>query len=318
MRRIGILALMICGCSSPSRQQSCTPSTGSTGKYVVDEWKVPVQGSDYAYDLNGDGIKDNALGALIVAFAGKGLDTQAGITQAVKEGAAVELLQLGSSDATFQSDTCASAVGYVGQKTTSPPKFDGSDVFAKDSSVAASGQFTGPIQTGTFNSSSPVTAQTPVTLTLKLPLLGSDTPVELDLTASHIQFTVESSGDLMQGQLNGAIQRTDVQNKLVPALAQTLTVEGQSNPNVLPLFDTGGAPDPSCAGACKNPDGSCALQGDKKIDVCEVTSNDIIKSMLVPDVQLFTSSDPYDPSAANTMMDSISLGLSFCCTQTSY
>src|SRR5581483_53032 len=305
MRTIGVLALMICGCNAPSRQQSCTPSTGSTGKYVVSEWKTPVQSSDYAYDLNGDGIKDNALGALIVTFAGKGLDTQSGITKAVKEGAAVELLQWGSSDATFQSDTCASVVGYVGQKTTAPPKFDGSDVFAKDSSVAASGQFTGPIQSGTFNSSSPVTAQTPVTLTLMLPLLGGDAPVELDLTAGHVQFTSEPGGHLMQGQLNGAIQMADVQNKLVPALARSLTVEGQTNPKALMLFDTGGDPDPSCTGACKNPDATCAVTGDKKIDVCEVTGNATIKSLLLPDVQLFTTSDPSDPSAANTMMDSL-------------
>src|SRR6185436_3883134 len=103
IRRIGILALTIAGCT-PSKQQSCTPSTGTTGKYVLNEWKVPAQSSDYAYDLNGDGIKDNALGAVIVAFAGQGLDTQQGITKAVNEGMAVELLQLGSSDATFQSD----------------------------------------------------------------------------------------------------------------------------------------------------------------------------------------------------------------------
>ncbi len=317
MRRIGFLVLMICGCSSPSRQQSCTPSTGSTGKYVVSEWKVPVQSSDYAYDLNGDGIKDNALGAVVVAFAGMGLDTQAGITKAVDEGASVELLQLGSSDAKFQSDSCASVVGYVGQKTTAAPKFDGSDVFAKDSSVAAGGQFTGPIQSGAFDSSSPVTAQTPVALTLMLPLLGGDTPVELDLTAGYLQFTVESGG-LMQGQLNGAIQKADAQSKLVPALAGTLTVEGQTTPKALMLFDTGGDPDPSCAGGCKNPDGTCAAAGDKKIDVCEVTSNATIKSLLVPDVQLFTTSDPYDPSAANTMMDSISIGLGFTAVEASY
>lgn len=84
------------------------------------------------------------------------------------------------------------------------------------------------------------------------------------------------------------------------------------------LFDTGGDPDPSCTSACKNPDGTCAVKGDKKIDVCEVTSNATIKSLLLPDVQLFTTSDPYDPSAANTTKDSLSLGLSFCCTQASY
>jgi hypothetical protein len=81
---------------------------------------------------------------------------------------------------------------------------------------------------------------------------------------------------------------------------------------ILSIFDNGGKADPSCsAGTCKNPDGSCAVSHDNKIDVCEVASSGLIHNVLAPDVQLFDSAGNYHPNPNNTMKDSLSIGVGF-------
>jgi hypothetical protein len=78
------------------------------------------------------------------------------------------------------------------------------------------------------------------------------------------------------------------------------------------LFDTGGTPDPTCAGmTCRNSDGTCAAKNDAKIDYCEVATSPIIKNLLPPDIQLTDGMGHYMPNPANTTRDSWSVGLGF-------
>jgi hypothetical protein len=81
---------------------------------------------------------------------------------------------------------------------------------------------------------------------------------------------------------------------------------------ILSIFDNGGKADASCAaGTCKNPDGTCAVKGDTKIDTCEVGTSGLIQNILAPDVQMFDTAGNYHPNPDNTHKDSLSIGLHF-------
>jgi hypothetical protein len=146
----------------------------------------------------------------------------------------------------------------------------------------------------------------------------------------RIQFT-RSAGGLIAGQINGAIKNSDVQNSVVPTLAKALTKQVQSgfgmmstNQQLLDIFDTGGT-DSTPPSGCLNSDGTpscknsapgaaafgqCAQKADHIISTCEVATNSLIKNVLTPDVQMFQNG-VYAPSAANTMKDSLSVGVGF-------
>ena len=319
------LAFGACGGSDSG---DCTASGGTNkGQYVVNSVLVPsASAKDYGIDLNGDTKIDNQLGQIIVTLAGQGLNVQDGVNQALTGGDLILLLGESSTDAMFQSDSCASTTLQLGQKAAMPD-FSGMGHFTPDGAQAAS-TFNGPITGGKFNSAPPSTTTHPVTAGVTLPLVAGQTPVPIILQGAHLQYTRAASGMVTGGQLQGAIKSTDVQLHIVPAVASLLTNKLQTdNPQtstdmqIGSLFDTGGKADASCpAMTCKNPTdgdgdaarkGMCATKGDKIIDVCEVSTNGLVTNLLAPDVQMFDSSGAYKPNKDNTMKDSLSVGLGF-------
>ena len=60
-----------------ARQMVCAPAGGALhAQYVWNAVVVPLQRSDYALDLNGDGRVDNQFGNIYGALAGQNLDVQ--------------------------------------------------------------------------------------------------------------------------------------------------------------------------------------------------------------------------------------------------
>jgi hypothetical protein len=295
-------------------QPPCTPAGGSMhAQYVWNDALLPMQRSDYAIDLNGDGRVDDQLGNICGAIAGQNLPLQAQATQSVTSGQSLALFDEHADDLT--NDDCA-ASDVVPATPTASPDFSGSGQFNVDA-TATVGHFAGPIVAGQFSSlPPPAVAAAPVTVTVKLPLLGANTPLEV--VGARVQYTRGADGRITGGQLNGAIRNSDVQGKLIPGLAASLTAQVQTIPlsetamQILSIFDNGGKFDPSCAaGTCKNPDGSCAVKGDRVISVCEVATAGLIQNVLAPDVQMFDAAGNYHPSPANDHKDSLSIGLGF-------
>ena len=314
---VSILPFTLAACGG-SDSGDCTASAGANkSQYVVNTVLVPQQRQDYAIDLNGDGRVDNQLGNIIGALTGQGLKVQDGVDMALKDGTLILLMSESSADASFQSDSCASTTLQLGQSVTNPD-FSGSGHFTVDSSQQG-GTFSGPIKAGKFASAPPATTKHPVTVTIQLPLVAGAAPVQLKVIGAHVQYTRDSTGKITGGQLNGAIKSSDVQSAIIPNVAQLLTNKLQNdNPQtstdmqIASIFDNGGKADPSCTdGTCKNPDGTCAVKGDNKIDTCEVSTAGLIQNVLAPDVQMFDASGNYAPNKANTMKDSLSVGLSF-------
>jgi len=307
----GALFLVGCGDSGPSE---CTnPSSGKSAKYRVTELLVPSGPDKYGFDLNDPSGKDpdNQLGAIIQILKSNNLDTQAGVTEQVAMGK-VNLL-IGVSAADLTNDSCAAAQVAVGEASTTPPPATptGTEMF----NVLAGqtqGNFKGSIKAGVYTSNNPARATTPVELSIQLPLVNGAAPIDLKVTAGRITFT-QMGDQLVMGQINGAIRKTDVDGSIVPAVASLLNDRVQAMPNgdtekqIKMLFDTG----TGCTATDKNPDGTTAAAGDGKIATCEVLNNSIIKNVLRADVDLFDASGAYKPNPANTDKDSLSLGLAF-------
>jgi hypothetical protein len=313
--------LAAAGCNGTTVSECVNATTGAESKYVANTLMVPQQRADYALDLNGDGKPDNQLGNIIGALTAQNLNTQDGVNKAIADGSVLLLMDEKAAD--LQNNDCGTTDVSAGVKPAMPPKYDGTDVLTIDTSLGG-GTFKGKITGGTFNSNSPVTTSSPTSLTIQLPLVSGSQPVKLSISGAHIQFTKMGDG-AMKGQINGGIKSTDVQNNIIPNVAMLLSDRvtamptGSTEMQILSIFDTGGEADPACSGACKNMDGSCAKAGDKKIDVCEVATNSIIKNVLAPDVQLFSDDgSTYKPNPANTHKDSLSLGLSFTAVKASF
>jgi hypothetical protein len=315
-------ALLTAGCGGSSVSE-CVNATGTNkAQYAINALQLPTNNKEHAKDLNGDNRPDNQLGAIIGVLLSYFPDLSGTVNKTIADGTLVMLADALSTDATFQSDPCSASNIYLGQKKMNPD-FTGSGTFAVDTSVPP-GAFKGSITAGTFRSNNPVTATVPATYSLSLTLIPGAPPLSLQLTGAYAQYTRDASGALMAGQINGAIRNDTVQTQIIPAVAVLLSGQiamdptGSGSMTILSIFDTGGAADPACAaGTCKNADGTCAVKGDNKIDVCEVATNPVIVNVLAPDVQLFNGTT-YAPSKDNKVKDSLSLGLGFTAVKASF
>jgi|SRR5579871_3081425 len=277
----------------------------TTFHYVTNAIQLPKSKNDYAVDLNGDGKPDNALGFIAsTLLATQNIDLNMQENQAIMAGNGLELLSVTSGDPLLVTDSAAEVTLYVALPAN-PPDFTGKGKFQIDH-TAAKGTLTGPIATGSFESLDPMTLTQPPTISLRIPLY-TNTVVTLPVVGARVGFT-PSPDMLAAGQLNGAVKETDIQNILIPALAQTFTMIAQKMPcdancmQVQMSFDKGG---------CQNPDGSMAVAGDMKIDICEVAQSPLVQALLGPDVQLFDDMGNWHPNPANTNKDSLSLGVAF-------
>jgi len=313
---LGFVGVLAVGCSNnkapspdlgPVADMStplCLTGGSLGGKYVVNSLKMPTKSTDYAIDLNGDNMPDNHLGDIVNILKTQNIDLQASSKQALEQGELLVLLNY-QAQTNLDEDTCAQTVIADAVKPAQPPLLDGSDTFAVDTALAP-GTFSGSTRNMLFNAQSPVTTSNPTTFTLKIPLAIGQTPVNLRVTAGHITFVHLPGGRLSQGQIHGAVKKTQFDDEVMPALTSLLNQEIQANvaskQMILDQFDTG---------KCSNPDGSAAVAKDNKIDLCEVTTNALVQLVLAPDVALFDSAGNYAPDATNNTLDSVSIGLGF-------
>lgn len=311
-------ALLLVGCGDSGPAECSTPSTGMSAKYRVTEFLVPSGPDKYGFDLNDPSGKDpdNQLGAIIQILKSNNLDTQAGVTEQVAMGK-VNLL-VGVSGADLTNDSCAGATIAVGEVSATPPPATptGNEMFTVMAGQQQ-GNFKGSIKAGVYTSNNPARATVPVELSLQLPLVTGAAPIDLKVTAGRITFT-QMGDDLVMGQLNGAIKKSDVDNNIVPAVASLLDERVRMDPNgsteaqIKNLFDNG----MGCTATDKNPTvagmpDSTAAAMDGRIATCEVLNNQIIKNVLRADVDLFDAGGAYKPNPMNTDKDSLSLGIAF-------
>jgi hypothetical protein len=295
----------------------CTPVGGTKLQWLWDSISVPSKATDFAIDINGDGRVDNQFGNIVATLMSLNLNPQFQTTESVNGGLTVTLLDLRTSDASGQNDTCAGSSVYIGKPAGMAPAMGSSRVV--DPSYVP-GSFSGTLASGTFNAQPlPAVTRAPTSFVLPLPIFLSTTPTPLPITGAHVRYKVISNS-VTQGQLNAAVRKADVDGKIVPALAAGMNNKIQTDKSMLGgltqtdvqllmIFDTGG---------CVDATGTPAVAGDGIISPCELATNKVMKSALAPDVQMFDSSGSYAPNPANSNPDSLSIGLGFTAVQASF
>jgi len=286
--------------------QACTATGTQKQQFVVDTLLLPQTRNDYAFDLDGNGVVDNQLGNIVGALTAQGgpeVNPQTASDQALAAGHEVMLIDELSTDPAFLSDACAASTMYTGKDQVPAP---GIHAYQVDPSLMP-GAFTGPIATGSFVSAP---NSVDVQMTLRLTLFGA-APIPLPIHGAHLRYG-RSGANLINGQINGAILNSEVQDRIVPAIAASLDATQKADPSssqskqILAIFDQGG----SGGANCVNAGGAPGVKGDGTISPCEVAENNIIKNVLAPDVQLFQNG-VYHPNPAKTMKDSVSVGIYF-------
>ena len=287
-----------------------TTAHGDFHKFVFSSMTLPTSHSEFAIDLNGDGIPDNQLGSLVSALSARGINSQDALDKSLTAGNLIELLAFQTSDQTLQNDLTA-GVTLEGGKTQAMPDFSGKGTFTVDG-VKTTATLYGHLIGGKFSSNNPVTTLFPVAMTLRCSLLF--VTVNLPIKGAHIQFT-STHGAITSGEIQGSILANDLQTKVIPSIALGLNARVASDPGsvtakqILTLFDTGN---------CLNLDGSMAKAKDRHIDTCEVADSAILKSQLLPDVQIYDDLGSYAPNPANTTKDSLSVGIAFTAVPASF
>jgi hypothetical protein len=285
MRRYALLLAAACGGSTPATQT----------KYLASELHLPDSKNDRAADLNGDGTKDNALGGVLGALAGNGVDQQTPEDSAISDGKVVYLFTVSSTDAALANDTAATVTVNAG---TPGAPFPGP--YTVDASVPAA-KFSGAIVNGVFTSTGAVD------LTLRLSVYGQI--VALPLHGAALTATASPTA-LTAGRINAALKAADVTGVLVPALAAGLTQSIAADPssteahNIQAIFDKGG-----CTGATAS---------DSRIDACEVTQAGLISALLAADVQVFDAGGNWAPNSANATPNGWSVGIGFVAASTTF
>jgi hypothetical protein len=215
-----------------SGQTNPVECTGDCNEYVFSRIFLPSTTADatkYAYDFNGDGTKDNALGSIIAglaAAAGGSFDVQGAIDEAVWEGSTLILLRLKAADLQNQSSVAAQA--WLGEKQTccSNPDnlaacktealagcFSGTNSFKPAADSPTDALFGGSISSGEVTLG-------PGKLILKLPISASGA-LDLDLQSVRIIAKVNANG-MTEGVLAGTITKKNLDDKVIPSLANLL------------------------------------------------------------------------------------------------
>jgi len=284
--------------AAPSASGLPAAGPAVTRQFLLSALKLPVQPLDFGADLDGDGRVDNRLGALISALRGSGLNLQATVDQAVRDGSALVLFTLMAeqSDLTVEQRADVAIVRALGTGEADPLA----------TRVTLSGRLSG----GRFTSDSPEPGSDVITWSLELPL-GPGLPAQLPVQWPGIEFTIDPTGTRLVGRLTGSLADSSAPTSLVPSLAAAFTLFISTSPDsriarsIKALFDTGG---------CVNPDGTTAAAGNGRIDPCELTQSPLIRSLLAPDIQLRDAAGHYHPVPSGPQRDSLSLGFGITAT----
>ena len=252
-------------------------ATNYVRSYLVNDVLLPTTGSEansYAIDVDGDGSPENNFGQLLSVFASQGFDFNGMMDSAIATGSVVHLVRVQSTDVLLANDPAAQANWCIGVPTPTPPLFDGTD---NPSCADTSGIFVAALSGGSFTSPAPATTANPVSLDFELALGTSS--VTLPVLNARLSFATDGAGHMPFGQINGSIPNTDLMNNFAPAMAAMCNESIQNDPSsnmansCKSLFDTG----------CN---GFPGYAGDGQIEVCEITENSLVQTLLAPDVQV--------------------------------
>lgn len=284
---------------------------GAYYHYVGDTLLVPTTPAEaqaYALNLDGDpqGRPDNLLGQLLATLAGQDVSIQDNIDASIMAGKLVILHSLRANSLT--TDASVSWQVFLGEDLASPPPdFSGNGAFEIAADSPTDAVITGALAGGRFLGG-------PSVVTVKIALADNAPPLNLDLIGSRIEADMAPDGTTCSNaRLGGAITQVDINTKVLPSVAMMM------NATV--------AADEGCPAACVSDSAKTILElfdtqpegGDGTITPEELIANNLISSILAPDVDLLDSNngDIFDPRR-DGIEDSVSLGVAFSCVKANF
>jgi len=262
------------------------PTVASAMQAVVNKMTMPKSESEYAYDYEGKGTKKNALGKIngvLIALPGmQGFDFQSNIDGMLDQGDFLLMFDVQAKSIT--DDPAMKLQALQGMDLDSPPNandnFSGSEELGVlpgspqdlilDGKITASKIAVGPGS-------------------LVIPIPAGTTPTSVSVKQTRIEATLGSTpvSAMTSGVINGVIPWTEVDQKLIPQIADGVdatykaSTTPQATKDMLKVsFDA-------------NQDGTITAQ--------EIRDNLLLKLVLAPDVD--TNNDG--------TADAMSIGLGF-------
>ncbi len=264
-----------CGGGDDGTEPPSGPHTG----YVVDSVSVP---DDKPFDLDGNGVKDNALGQVLGILSGQGFDVQGSLDEAVAQGTIILLYDLQTPDFTTAAGAglsirlgdnptpaaCTDAADLVcGNHLEGGASFDIAAASPSDAGVD------GKIAGGVFNGG-------PGNFTLQIALAGSD-PISLDLIGARAKATGITANGIGEVLLGGAISEQQLNDEVLPA------IHAQLGPIIAEDCDVAaGPPDCGCVDTGATIIDFFDDDGDCGVTLDEIKNNGLIQSVLSPDVTI--------------------------------
>ena len=299
----GLILLLLAACSALKPPATATqlaptaevqPATGVQYHFVTNKLLIPTnQEQTQAFALNVDGDPqqklDNKFGELLTLLtsASPSLKLQSTLDQAVNAGQLVTLHVVKADDPL--NDSSVSWSIFLGQKTKSAPKFDGSDKFLPDPASPAS-PIVGSLTKGHFSGG-------PGSARVQMYLLTQ--PVEVDLIGVRLEADLSANG-CTNGKLGGGVTVEEFRGKLLPSIAdglnQIIKVDKAVANTLLQVFD-----------ADRN--GTITVQ--------ELENNPLLMIAISPDLDLLDASGKFNPGQ-DGVKDSYSVGLGFTCVPAAF
>jgi hypothetical protein len=287
--------------AAPQPDAGVVDPGGDHYQYVANNIDVPTNSSEAAalgQDIDGDpsAMPDNALGQIMASLASiGGADPQAAVNLTVANGEMLQLLDVQASDLVTASGIGVSIfIGEDGDMPANPAdNFSGSEMFNIKSGTPTEDPLAGAITGGQVRAG-------PGTVPLQLVLVPGTTPVVVSLVGARVRGDVTAT-TISNGLLGGAIREEEVDTVVIPAIAVAMNAlvaadcpGGVCTPDsggetILALFDT-------------NTDGTVTAD--------ELRANDLINSLLAPDVDLFDGAGNFNPRV-DGVRDSLSFGVGF-------
>jgi hypothetical protein len=284
------------GWRAPEVTPSMAPCVGKACKvhlkYVTDTMTVPISAAEaraVGFDLDGDGVADNALGMFFSVMADQNLDFYGALNSSIQSGHVVMLHSLVAR--ALNQDAAATWRVYYGKPKASPV-FDGTGRFAVDPAAPTSSKLIGPLTHRAFTSHRG-------TIPLRIAFASNQPVMELHLLAARIASTCTALR-CTNGRLGGAIRKTEFNAEFYPALAALFASEiGPSCTESTPA---------ECSDMAKNLLQIFDANHDYVITAQEMRDDSLIKAILAPDLDLFAANGK---PGHDGVADSISLGLGF-------
>jgi hypothetical protein len=268
------------------------PDTGAYYRYAVDDLILPgdgVSADDVAFDVDGTGGPDNALGGILSLLGTIDVSLQPHVDAAIQSGDLVSLHEIRADD--LANDESVSWQVFLGMPMSESPKFDGTDAFTRDTSVNTD-PLIGKITSGIFQGG-------PGELAISLTF--GDQSIDVTLRGAYVRADIsEGSCD---GKLGGGLSVQELDSEVLPAVARFADGMVQQ--------DCSGGSACTCAAGTigKTVQEFFDSNGDCTVPADEIRANTLVKAAFKADVDLMGDDGE---------LDSMSFGVGIHCVKASF